>query len=128
MGHQRVLTIENLYAYFYARSKHAFIRSVDGVSLEIDQGQTLGVVGESGSGKSVTALSVMGLVQGSPGIISGAIRFLTPEGPLNLLRGLDRHVRLKRHNGRIMTVVKEARPWSSASNGELKASGAARWP
>jgi oligopeptide/dipeptide ABC transporter ATP-binding protein len=120
MGHQRVLTIENLYAYFYARSKQAFIRSVDGVSLEIGQGQTLGVVGESGSGKSVTALSVMGLVQGSPGIISGAIRFLTPEGPLNLLRGLDRHVRLKRRNGRIMTVVKEARPWEKRLQRRMK--------
>ena len=77
---QHVLTIDNLHAYFYSRSKQAFIRSVDGVSFGIHQGQTLGVVGESGSGKSVTALSVMGLIQGSPGIISGAIRFQTPDG------------------------------------------------
>ncbi|MEJ2153872.1 MAG: ABC transporter ATP-binding protein [Desulfobacteraceae bacterium] len=120
MDNQRILTIENLHAYFYARSKQAFIRSVDNVSFEIHQGQTLGMVGESGSGKSVTALSVMGLVQGSPGVISGAIRFHTPDGPLNLLHGIDRHVQLKRHNGRIMTVIKAARPWEKRLQRRMK--------
>ena len=51
-----VLKIEDLRTYFYSRGKQAFIRSVDGVSLEIEKGEALGVVGESGSGKSVTAL------------------------------------------------------------------------
>ncbi len=120
MEQPRVLTIENLHAYFYARSKQAFIRSVDDVSLEIDQGQTLGVVGESGSGKSVTALSVMGLVQDSPGVIKGAIRFLTPDGPLNLLHGLDRHVQIQHHHGRIMTVIKDSRPWEKRLQSRMK--------
>lgn len=119
-NNQHVLTIDNLHAYFYSRSKQAFIRSVDGVSFGIHQGQTLGVVGESGSGKSVTALSVMGLIQGSPGIISGAIRFQTPDGPLNLLRSLDRHVEIKRHRGRIMTVIKDARPWEKRHQRRMK--------
>ena len=35
------------------------VKALDGVNLEVSQGQTLGVVGESGCGKSVTALSVM---------------------------------------------------------------------
>jgi len=120
MDQPRVLSIENLHAYYYARSKQAFVRSVDDVSLEIDQGQTLGVVGESGSGKSVTALSVMGLVQGSPGVIKGAIRFLTPDGPLDLLSGLDRHVQLQRHHGRIMTVIKDSRPWEKRLQRRMK--------
>jgi oligopeptide/dipeptide ABC transporter ATP-binding protein len=50
--------------------------AVDGVSLSVEAGRTLAIVGESGCGKSVTALSIMGLVQSPPGrIASGSIRF-----------------------------------------------------
>jgi len=50
--------------------------AVDGVSLKVEAGKTLGVVGESGCGKSVTALSIMGLVPSPPGRIEGgSIRF-----------------------------------------------------
>jgi ABC-type dipeptide/oligopeptide/nickel transport system ATPase component len=60
----KILKIEDLRTYFHSRSKQAFIRAVDGVSLEM-QGEILGVVGESGSGKSITALSIMGLISGA---------------------------------------------------------------
>ncbi len=50
--------------------------AVDGVSLSVGAGRTLGIVGESGCGKSVTAMSIMGLVPQPPGrIASGEIRF-----------------------------------------------------
>ncbi len=52
---QPLLSIENLRTYFYSRAKRAFVRSVDGASLAVARGETLGVVGESGSGKTVTA-------------------------------------------------------------------------
>jgi len=45
--------------------------AVDGVSLTLEEGRTLGLVGESGCGKSVTALSIMGLVASPPGRITG---------------------------------------------------------
>ncbi len=52
------------------------LRAVDGVSLAVDAGRTLGIVGESGCGKSVTAASVLRLIPSPPGrILGGAIRF-----------------------------------------------------
>ena len=68
-----LLRVENLRTYF-ATSK-GMLRAVDGVDLEIPQGGTLGVVGESGSGKSVTALSVMRLVD-QPGRIEPGSKIL----------------------------------------------------
>ncbi|HET6320404.1 MAG TPA: ABC transporter ATP-binding protein, partial [Chloroflexota bacterium] len=52
------------------------VKAVDGVDLTIPRGKTLGLVGESGCGKSVTALSIMRLVQSPPGrIVGGRITF-----------------------------------------------------
>lgn len=51
------------------------VKSVDGVSFDLYEGQTLGIVGESGSGKSVTSTTIMGLNRGSNAQISGAIDF-----------------------------------------------------
>ncbi len=64
---QSLLEVKNLRTHFSTRS--GVVKAVDGVSFNIQEGETLGVVGESGSGKSVTALSVMRLIASPPGKI-----------------------------------------------------------
>jgi oligopeptide/dipeptide ABC transporter ATP-binding protein len=66
---QSLLQIRGLRTYFDTESGVA--KAVDGVDLEIRQGEVLGLVGESGSGKSVTALSVLRLIPQPPGRIVG---------------------------------------------------------
>ena len=73
-----VVEFDNLHTYFF--TDIGTVKAVDGVSFEIPKGKTVGVVGESGCGKSVTALSLMQLVQRPQGqIVDGAIRFDTGE-------------------------------------------------
>ena len=68
-----VLEVNNLRTRFH--TEEGPVRAVDGVSLELREGETLGLVGESGSGKSMTALSIMGLVaRPAGGIVEGEIR------------------------------------------------------
>ena len=68
-----MLSVENLRTYFHTRA--GVMRAVDGVDLEIAAGGTLGVVGESGCGKSVTALSIMRLVD-PPGRIEARSKII----------------------------------------------------
>jgi oligopeptide/dipeptide ABC transporter ATP-binding protein len=69
-----VLEIRGLRTHFVLET--ATVRAVEGVSLELDRNRTLGIVGESGCGKSVTALSIMRLIQSPPGkIVEGQILF-----------------------------------------------------
>jgi peptide/nickel transport system ATP-binding protein len=65
-----LLSVENLRTYFHTVS--AVARSVDGVSFTVMPGETLGIVGESGCGKSVTALSILRLIQPPGRIESGS--------------------------------------------------------
>jgi len=69
-----ILEVKDLRTYFYTRD--GVVRSVDGVSFSVSQGETLAIVGESGCGKSVTSLSLLRLIPSPPGkIVSGSILF-----------------------------------------------------
>ena len=79
-----ILEVQGLKTYFFLDS--GVVRAVDGVDLRLARGTTLGLVGESGCGKSVTAMSIMRLIQSPPGrIVEGRV--------------------LLRRNGRVVDLV-----------------------
>jgi oligopeptide/dipeptide ABC transporter ATP-binding protein len=96
-----LLSIENLRTYFYTDAGVA--RAVDGVSLEVNQGETVGLVGESGCGKTVTALSILRLIA-APGRIEPDSRIVF-EGK-DLLQLRPEEIRRVRGN-RIAMIFQE---------------------
>ena len=82
-----LIEITDLKTYFY--TEDGVVRAVDGVDFTIEPEKTLGVVGESGCGKSVTALSVMGLIQIPPGKIEEGEILYHQNGKTRDLTGLN---------------------------------------
>jgi oligopeptide/dipeptide ABC transporter ATP-binding protein len=100
-----LLSVRNLKTYF--SQDEGTVKAVDGVSFDMMPGATLGIVGESGCGKSVTARSILGIVDRPGRIMGGEIRFrrqaaartaeaavdlakLAPDGPeIRAIRGAE---------------------------------------
>ncbi len=94
MDEKRIIELKDVKTYF--DTKAGLVKAVDGVSLNVRSGETLGIVGESGSGKSVTALSILRLIESPPGkIVDGQILFngndliKTSERNMRMIRGKD---------------------------------------
>src|SRR5580693_7703764 len=87
-----LLEVRDLQTHF--RTPEGINRAVDGVSFDVDEGETLAIVGESGCGKSVTSMSLMRLIPEPPGKIAGSVRFQGRD----LLKLSDREMRAIRGN------------------------------
>ena len=68
-----LLEVKNLHTYF--KTKKGIVKAVNDVTYSLDEGKTLGIVGESGSGKSVSAMSIIKLLDGNGWIDSGSVTF-----------------------------------------------------
>jgi oligopeptide transport system ATP-binding protein len=96
-----LLRVEDLRTYFHTRA--GVVRAVQGVSFQVNSGETLGIVGESGCGKSVTALSIMRLIPQPPGRFEGGrITFRD-------LHLVDVHLDVSRRHAGVDRGVSEAR-------------------
>ena len=88
---ERVLEVTGLQTHI--RQRRSTVKAVDGVTLHLDAGETLGLVGESGCGKSMTAMSIVRLLPRGGEIVGGSIRLLgrevveLDEGALREMRG-----------------------------------------
>jgi len=80
-----ILQVKDLVTKFYTLD--GVVNAVNGVSFELNEGETLAIVGESGSGKSVTMMSLLGLIPMPPGKIeSGSASFNSEVGLCDLLQ------------------------------------------
>ena len=77
-----ILSIKNLHTQFFL--DEGTVRAVDGVNLEIPRGKTLCVVGESGCGKSITALSILQMIQRPGRLTDGSVILHQPSGDVDL--------------------------------------------
>src|SRR5256885_9719201 len=87
-----LLEVKDLRTHFW--TEDGTVKAVDGISFQLQRGETLGIVGESGSGKSVTNLSILRLIPEPPGkIVSGEVVFkgtdilLLPPDAVRRIRG-----------------------------------------
>jgi peptide/nickel transport system ATP-binding protein len=72
-----ILSVRDLTTYFF--QDEGTVKAVDGASFDLQSGKTLGIVGESGCGKSVTARSILRIVERPGRIVSGSIRLRRPD-------------------------------------------------
>jgi oligopeptide/dipeptide ABC transporter ATP-binding protein len=108
-----ILSVRDLRTYFFA--DEGVIKAVDGASFDVYAGRTLGIVGESGCGKSVSARSILRIVERPGRIVSGEIRLRRADGGADDLAALDPRGREMRRirGGEIGLVFQE--PMSSFS-------------
>ncbi|MSQ41339.1 MAG: ABC transporter ATP-binding protein [Dehalococcoidia bacterium] len=86
-----LLDVKDLKTYFF--TEDGVVKAVDGVSYDVQEGETLAIVGESGCGKSVSALSIMRLVASPPGRIVGGEIIFEGEDILKMDDVEMRHIR-----------------------------------
>jgi len=86
-----LLEVKDLKMHFHTRD--GVVKAVDGVSYTLDKGETIGVVGESGSGKSVTALTMMRLIEMPPGKIEGGDALFKGRSLIAMKDDEIRHIR-----------------------------------
>ena len=79
-----LLSVRDLKTWFFSRE--GTLRAVDGVSFDLQRGETLGIAGESGCGKSVTAQSILRIVPRNGRIVSGEILLRTEAGVVDLAK------------------------------------------
>jgi len=108
-----ILEVTDLVTHFPVR--HGVVKAVDGVSFTLKRGETLCIVGESGSGKSVTARSILQIVDAPGRIVSGSMVLHRPDGTsVDLAKLNPRGKEIRAVRGREIAMIFQE-PMSSLS-------------
>ena len=99
-----LLEVRNLQTFF--RTERGIVRAVDGLSFTLEQGKTLAVVGESGSGKSVSAMSILRLLEEN-GYIAGGNIFFNADGKTVDLTKVSKDKMCSIRGNRISVIFQE---------------------
>jgi len=94
---EKILEVKNLVTRFY--TEEGIVKALDGVNFEIYNGEVLGLVGETGCGKSVTALSIIQLIQSPGRIENGEVIFMDED----LLKKSNDEIR--KYRGKKITMI-----------------------
>ena len=106
-----ILEVKDLKTYFKT-GPHKVVKAVEGVNFSLRKGKVLGIIGESGSGKSVTARSILRIVE-SPGYIAGGeIRFKGQD----ILKLPEKEMKSIRGNEISMIFQRARMIWTSSEN------------
>ncbi len=104
MDDENILEVEGLKTHFF--TDDGVVRAVDGADFAVPRGKIVAVVGESGSGKSVTARSVMRLVDKPGEVVEGSILWRTREGDITDIARLPQHgSEIRRIRGREIAMI-----------------------
>jgi len=88
-----ILSLQELKISFLSRGK--WVYAVDGVSMDIFPGQGTAIIGESGSGKTLSMMSTLALISGTPGVFGGDIVYQEGDFSLSLLNGVEKAHRVE---------------------------------
>ncbi|MDH3325668.1 MAG: ABC transporter ATP-binding protein [Gammaproteobacteria bacterium] len=107
-----ILEVKDLSVRFFLEKEKVLLPALNQISFHVNNNEVLGIVGESGSGKSITLLSILGLLQANPGIISGEILFNANEANINTLEDISSHIEIENFEKADEKITKKTNTWN----------------
>lgn len=103
MEKNNILEVRNLHTWFH--TDEGTVKAVNGVDFVVPESSTVCIVGESGSGKSVTAHSILGLVEKPGRIEKGEINFRSSSGEVNLAKLGNKSKEIRKIRGKEISMI-----------------------